>query len=64
VIKGLNIDGPLLFPVREDLPFLAQPLSAQERVRAAEVAKAWGLDAIEESLPISFVKWCQPEFGN
>lgn len=55
VIKGLGIEGPLIFPVREDLPFLAQPLSAHERVRAAEVAKTWGLQGIEESLPISVV---------
>src|SRR5690349_24294557 len=27
VIKGLDIAGPLLFPVLEDLPFLAKPLS-------------------------------------
>ena len=31
VIKGLGIDGPVLFPVEEDLPFLAKPLTAQER---------------------------------
>ena len=27
VIKGLGIDGPVLFPVAEDLPFLAKPLT-------------------------------------
>ena len=31
VIKGLNIDGPILFPVAEDLPFLARPLCKAER---------------------------------
>eukprot|EP00747_Dinoflagellata_sp_TGD_P182073 gnl/TRDRNA2_/TRDRNA2_36143_c0_seq1.p1 gnl/TRDRNA2_/TRDRNA2_36143_c0~~gnl/TRDRNA2_/TRDRNA2_36143_c0_seq1.p1 ORF type:complete len:459 (+),score=94.62 gnl/TRDRNA2_/TRDRNA2_36143_c0_seq1:67-1443(+) len=55
LIKGLNLDGPILFPVHEDLPFLARPLSAKERLRAAEVVKEWGMDGIEESLPISFV---------
>ena len=31
VIKGLGIDGPVLFPVADDLPFLAKPLTAHER---------------------------------
>ena len=34
VIKGLGIDGPVLFPVAEDLPFLARPLTDAERARA------------------------------
>ena len=28
VLKGLGNDGPILFPVAEDLPFLARPLSS------------------------------------
>lgn len=55
VIKGLSIDGPILFPVLEDLPFLARPLSAQEKARALRVAASYGLAGIEESLPISFI---------
>jgi acetamidase/formamidase len=55
LLKGLNIDGPILLPVVDDLPFLARPLSAEERKRAEAVAKAWGIDAIEESAPISVI---------
>lgn len=55
VLKGLKIDGPLLFPVREDLPFLARPLSDEEKARAAQVAHQWGVNQIEESLPISVI---------
>jgi formamidase len=55
VLKGLAIDGPLLFPVQEDLPFLARPLSAEERLRALALARRHGLDALEEALPISVV---------
>jgi formamidase len=55
LLKGLDIDGPLLLPLEEDLPFLARPLSAEERARAAELAKEWGLDALEESAPISVI---------
>jgi formamidase len=38
--EGLAIDGPLLFPLTEDLPFLARPLSAEERLRALTLARA------------------------
>ncbi|HEX2104142.1 MAG TPA: acetamidase/formamidase family protein [Solirubrobacteraceae bacterium] len=55
VVSGLAIDGPVLFPVAEDLPFLARPLSDEERVRALALARRHGLDAIEESLPISVI---------
>merc|ERR1712232_722691 len=55
LLKGLKNGGPILLPVKEDLPFLARPLTKSERLRAAEVAKQWGLAGIEESLPISFV---------
>ncbi|MCB0154331.1 MAG: acetamidase/formamidase family protein [Anaerolineae bacterium] len=55
LLKGLNLDGPILFPVLEDLPFVARPLSAEERERALAVAKAWGVDALEESAPISVI---------
>lgn len=55
VIKGLNIDGPILLPVAEDLPFLAKPLTAEERARAEALARAWGVPALEESAPISVI---------
>src|SRR5918911_4439120 len=55
LIKGLGIDGPVLFPVADDLPFLARPLSDHERERALALARGQGIDAIEESLPISVI---------
>jgi acetamidase/formamidase len=55
VIKGLGIDGPLLFPLEDDLPFLARPLSRDEKVRADALAREWGLVSLEESAPISVV---------
>lgn len=55
LLKGLTIEGPILFPLEEDLPFLARPLSAQERERAEKVAAAWGLTELEETAPISFI---------
>ena len=55
VIKDLPIDGPILFPVPEDLPFLARPLSADERARSLAIAKEWGVRSLESSTPISVV---------
>jgi formamidase len=55
VIKDLPIDGPLLFPVAEDLPFLARPLTEEERLRALTLARRHGVAELEETLPISVV---------
>ena len=55
VIKGLGIDGPVLFPLSEDLPFLAKPLTVEERARASVLAAREGVGAIEESLPVSVI---------
>jgi acetamidase/formamidase len=55
VLKGLTIDGPIILPVAEDLPFLARPLTGAERTRAEEVARRNGVEALEDSLPISVV---------
>ena len=55
LLKGLDIDGPVLFPLTEDLPFLARPLSPEEKARASEVARAYGLPEMETSLPVSVI---------
>jgi acetamidase/formamidase len=55
VVKGLAIDGPIILPLAEDLPFLARPLTSDERARAEAVARTWGLHRLEETAPISVV---------
>jgi acetamidase/formamidase len=55
VIKDLNIDGPILFPVAEDLPFLAKPLTAAEKARALEVGRRHGVTELEADAPISVI---------
>jgi formamidase len=55
VIKGLNIDGPILLPVEEDLPYLAKPITKKEKEMALDLAEQWGVKELEESLPISFI---------
>ncbi len=39
VIKGLEIEGPLVFPMIEDLPFLAKPFSSKEKNAINRLAK-------------------------
>ena len=55
VLKGLNIDGPLLLPRIEDVPYLAKPLTADEKAVALKEAEKWGQGAIEESAPIAVI---------
>ena len=55
VLKGLSIDGPIIFPVEEDLPFLAKPITQEERAIAEQVATGWGMKGVEDSVPISVV---------
>jgi acetamidase/formamidase len=55
VLKGLEIDGPILFPIAEDLPFLARPLSVAERMRALALGRRYGVGELERSLPISVI---------
>jgi formamidase len=39
VVKGLELDGPILLPPAEDLPFLARPFTADEVTRARALAQ-------------------------
>ena len=55
VLKGLAIEGPILLPLIEDLPYLARPLAENERAQARALAQDWGIEHLEESAPISFV---------
>ena len=43
VVKGLGIDGPVLFPLDEDLPFLAKPITPEERRARGGAGRARGL---------------------
>lgn len=55
VRKGRPLEGPVLFPLTEDLPFLARPFDAREREKAKALATQWGMDELEESAPISII---------
>jgi formamidase len=55
VLKGRTLEGPVLFPLVEDLPPLARPFNDVEKAKARRLAAKWGVDQIEESGPISVV---------
>jgi formamidase len=55
LIKGRKLEGPIIFPLVEDLPFLARPFTAVEKEKADALAQEWGLAGIERSAPISIV---------
>ncbi|MGB9780921.1 acetamidase/formamidase family protein [Caldanaerobacter sp.] len=55
VLKGLKIDGPILLPNFEDLPYLARPFTEEELEKAKKLANQWEVDSLEKSYPLSFI---------
>lgn len=55
VVKDFPIDGPVLFPLEEDLPPMAKPFTPEERARAQRLAAEWGIGELEESAPVSVI---------
>lgn len=55
VLKGVTVEGPIILPVEEDLPYLAKPFSEEEKEQAIQLAKQWNIEKLEETLPLSFV---------
>lgn len=55
LLKGRTLEGPVLFPLVEDLPPLARPFSEAEKDRARRLAAQWRVEQIEESAPVSVV---------
>lgn len=55
VLKNVSIEGPIILPNIEDLPYLAKPFSCQEKETIKKLASIWGISDLEESLPVAFV---------
>jgi len=55
LLKGRTLEGPVLFPLLEDLPPLARPFNQAEKERAQRLAAKWGIENLEESAPISVI---------
>lgn len=55
VLKGRKLEGPVILPLVEDLPFLARPFSAEELAEAGALAQRWGTELPGQMGPISVV---------
>ena len=55
VLKGLKLDGPVLLPPLEDLPYLAQPLTTSDMDRARDLRDRLGQGVLEDAAPIQMV---------
>lgn len=55
VLKGLTLDGPILLPPLEDLPYLARPVSPAEKEAAKRLARKFGQEVLEAAVPVQTV---------
>ncbi|MCA1299062.1 acetamidase/formamidase family protein [Stappia indica] len=55
VVKNYPLDGPVLFPLLEDLPPLARPFSEEEKAKGQRLAAKWGVSEMEPLAPISVI---------
>ena len=55
VVKDYPIDGPVLFPLAEDLPPLARPFTPAEMAKGQRLAAKWGAGEIEPLAPVSVI---------
>ncbi|MDQ0177118.1 acetamidase/formamidase family protein [Bacillus chungangensis] len=55
VVKGAKINGPIVLPVVEDLPYVAKPITEAEKKAARKLADQWGVPELEDALPVSFI---------
>ncbi|GGE88636.1 acetamidase/formamidase family protein [Stappia taiwanensis] len=55
VVKNYPLDGPVLFPLLEDLLPLARPFSEEEKTKGQRLAAKWGVSEMEPLAPISVI---------
>ena len=55
VLKKATLEGPILLPNEEDLPYTARPFTKEEKRRARELAEEFGVKQVEEAFPVSVV---------
>lgn len=55
VLKKVELQGPIVLPNREDLPYTAKPFTKEEKRIARNLAEEFGVKNMEDSLPLSFV---------
>jgi len=55
IVKGIGIDGPILIPREEDLPYLVRPYNKDEIQKGKKLAELYGTRFIEEVAPIQII---------
>jgi len=55
VLKKVSLEGPILLPNVEDLPYTAKPFTKEEKRRARELAEEFGVKQVEDAFPVSVV---------
>jgi len=55
VVKNYPLDGPVLFPLIEDLPPMARPFTDAEKAKGQRLADKWDVTHIEPLAPISVI---------
>ena len=55
VLKKVALEGPILLPNEEDLPYTAKPFTKEEKRRARELADEYGVKQVEDVFPVSVV---------
>ncbi|MER1958764.1 MAG: acetamidase/formamidase family protein [Solibacillus sp.] len=55
VLKKANLQGPVLLPNAEDLPYTAKPFTKEEKRVARDLAEEFGVKNMEDSLPLAIV---------
>jgi formamidase len=55
VIKHLTLDGPILLPVAEDLPFIARPFSKEEVAAGERMARRYNVTLQRNVGPVQFI---------
>src|SRR5262249_38854416 len=55
VIKGLELDGPILLQRPDDLPPMARPMTAEQLEHVQALARRYGQTRIEVNAPVTFI---------
>ena len=55
VLKGVTLDGPILLPLVEDLPWIARPFTGEELSRGRELGDKYGIRARDDVAPIQLI---------
>ena len=55
VIKKATLEGPILLPNAEDLPYTAKPFTKEEKRIARDLAEQYNVKSLEDSWPVSII---------